>query len=227
MSIVLLGIVAAVAIAVASTWPGFDAKDVEVVGNQRVSSGEILRHAQIAPQESIWIQNPGAISRRIQTIPYIATASIHRIPPDSIRISVTERRPFAILQSGPERAVVDRSVRVLAPASAAERRPVLIVPPGLVLLPGNFVTTHGATTLRDTYQVLLLRGIAPRSLAFDRYGGLVITLPDGLRILLGQEGDLAQKLSLVDAILRQVVHGQRRVTTIDVRAPATPVVVYR
>jgi DNA-binding transcriptional regulator YdaS (Cro superfamily) len=45
--------------------------------------------------------------------------------------------------------------------------------------------------------------------------------------LLGPQSDLAQKLTLVDAILAQVVHGQRRIAAIDVRAPGTPVVVYR
>ncbi len=48
-----------------------------------------------------------------------------------------------------------------------------------------------------------------------------------MRVLIGQESDLGQKLTLVDAILAQVVRGQRRVAAIDVRAPAAPVVVYR
>jgi cell division protein FtsQ len=227
MSIALLGVVAAAVIGVAATWPGFETKNVEVVGNERVSSDEILRHADIAPRRSIWLQSLGGVARRIQSIPYIAAVSVHRIPPGSIRISVTERVPFAILQSGPERVVVDRSLRMLEPASADDRRPVLILPAGLALWPGKFVATRDAIVLRDAYEAMLPRRITPRSLGFDRYGGLIVTLHDGMRLLLGQEGDLVQKLTLVDAILTQVVRGQRRVTTIDVRAPATPVVVYR
>ena len=50
---------------------------------------------------------------------------------------------------------------------------------------------------------------------------------NGLRLLLGSEKDLAQKLALVDPILSQVVGKQRRVAAIDLRAPATPVIVYR
>jgi cell division protein FtsQ len=227
MSIALLGLVAAAIIGVAATWPGFETKNVEVVGNERVSSNEILRHADITPGRSIWLQSLGGVARRIQSIPYVAAVSVHRIPPGSIRISVTERVPFAILQSGPERVTVDRGLRVLEPASADERRPVLIVPAGLALWPGKFVTTRDAITLRDAYEAMLLRRITPSSLGYDRYGGLVVTLHDGLRVLLGQDGDLVQKLTLVEAILAQVVRAQRRITTIDVRAPSTPVVVYR
>ncbi len=79
--------------------------------------------------------------------------------------------------------------------------------------------------LRDACEAMSARRITPRALAFDRYGGLVVTLRDGLRVLFGQESDLGEKVTLVDAILAQVVHGQRRVAAIDVRAPAAPVVV--
>jgi hypothetical protein len=104
---------------------------------------------------------------------------------------------------------------------------MLILPAGVALSPGKFVATRDAIALRDAYEAMLLRRITPRSIGFDRYGGLVVTLHDGMRLLLGQEGDLVQKLTLVDAILAQVVRGQRRITAIDVRAPSTPVVVYR
>lgn len=227
MPIALAGLIAVAAGAFASTWPGFDPKNVEVRGNSRVSTEQILGVAGVAPHVSIWLQNTGAIARRIQSIPYIGAASIHRIPPASLRISVTERKPFAILQSAPESAVVDRALRVLEPAAGDEVLPVLVVPPGIALRPGSFAVTRDAIELRDAYEQIGARQIAPRELALDRYGDLVVTLRDGLRVLFGQGSDLGQKLTLVDAILAQVVRGQRRVAAIDVRAPSAPVVVYR
>jgi cell division protein FtsQ len=227
MPIALAGMIAVAAGAFASTWPGFDPQNVEVVGNRRTSSAQILNAAGVAPHVSIWLQNTGAIARRIQAIPYIGAASVHRVPPASLRIAVTEREPFAVLKSGPESAIVDRDLRVLEPAAGDEPLPVLVLPPGLWLQPGTFAATRDAEELRDAYEEMSARQIAPRALAFDRYGGLVVTLHDGLRVLFGQEDDLGQKLTLVDAILAQVVRGQRRVAAIDVRAPAAPVIVYR
>lgn len=227
MPIALAGLLAVAAGAFASTWAGFDPKTVEVVGNRRVPTAQILRVAGVSPRVSIWLQNSGAMARRVQSIPYIGGAWIHRIPPASLRIAVTEREPFAILQSAPDSAVVDRSLRVLEPAAGDEPLPILIVPAGLALQPGAFATTRGAVELRDACEAISARHIEPRALAFDRYGGLVVTLRDGLRVLFGQDGDLGQKVTLVDAILAQVVRGQRRVAAIDVRAPAAPVIVYR
>ncbi len=59
-------------------------------------------------------------------------------------------------------------------------------------------------------------------LDLDRYGGLEVTLQTGPRLLLGNGSDLPKKLALASAILAQIVHGERRVAAIDVRAPATP-----
>jgi cell division protein FtsQ len=227
MPILVAGLLAVAAGAFASTWPGFDPRNVEVVGNRRVSTDEIRSAAGIAPHVSIWLQNTGAIARRVAAIPYIGAAWIHRIPPASLRIAVTEREPFAVLESAPESAVVDRDLRVLEPATGEEPLPELVVRPGLELNPGTFAATRDAVELRDAYEQIAARKILPRTLALDRYGGLVVTLRDGLRVLFGQESDLGQKLTLVNAILAQVVRGQRRVAAIDVRAPAAPVVVYR
>lgn len=226
MPIGLAGVAAVVAGAFAATWSGFDPKKVEVAGNHRVSTAQILQAAAIAPRVSIWLQNTKAIARRIEAIPYVETAWIHRVPPAALRITITERRPFAILQSEWQTALVDRSLRVLD-APVDDTLPELILLQQRALRPGEFVATRDAIELRDACEAMSARRIVPRSLTFDRYGGLVVTLRDGLRLLIGQESDLAQKLTLVDAILAQVVRGQRRVAAIDVRAPAAPVVVYR
>jgi len=223
----LAGLAAVGAGAFAATWSGFDPQQVEVTGNRRVATAQILRAAGIAPRLSIWLQPTGAIARRIESIPYVGGVWIARVPPASLRIAVTEREPFAVLWSSPDGAVVDRNLRVLEAATGEESLPQLIVPPGLSLRPGTFAVTRDAVELRDAYEAMAARRIVPRSLALDRYGGLVVTLRDGLRVLIGQESDLGQKLTLVDAILAQVVRGQRRVAAIDVRAPAAPVVVYR
>jgi cell division septal protein FtsQ len=216
-----------VGLAFAATWPGFDPRQIAVTGNRRVTRGEILARAAVAPHVSIWLQNTGAIAVRIEAIPFIATAAVHRIPPAAIKIVVAERVPFALLRSGANAVVIDRALRVLTLATGDERLPVFLVEPDLDLWPGEFVRTHTAIDLRNTYEAMTARRIVPVELGFDRFGGLVVTMPGGLRLLLGGQNDLGRKLTLADAILAQVVGGQQRVAAIDLRAPAAPVLVYR
>ena len=56
---------------------------------------------------------------------------------------------------------------------------------------------------------------------------IIADISGGPRLLLGQSDDIERKVRLINAILAQVVHRQQSVSAIDVRAPATPVVVYR
>ena len=225
MPIAICALFLLVALGVAATWPGFDPKRITVSGNRRVRSDEILSRAAIPPHVTIWLQNTGAIARRIEAIPYIGSAAVARRLPASMRIAVVERAPFAILRSGYEAAVVDHSLRVLEPADD-QHLAELVIAPGANLVPGAYVKTREAFELRSAYDTVASTRIVPVELTFDRFGGLVVTTRGGLKLLLGTESDLEHKLTLADAILAQVVTRQRRVAAIDLRAPAAPVLVY-
>ncbi|MBV8148438.1 MAG: hypothetical protein JO092_05045, partial [Candidatus Eremiobacteraeota bacterium] len=45
--------------------------------------------------------------------------------------------------------------------------------------------------------------------------------------LFGDDADLTKKAALVNPILAQVDRGRRRISALDLRAPGTPVVVYK
>lgn len=227
MPITFGGALAIGALAVAATWPGFVAKTIVVSGNDRVSRAEIVTQARVVPHVSIWLQNTGAIAKRVEAIPYVDVARVRRIPPSTIRIAVSERKPFVILRSGDDAALVDRALRVLEPAVGPPAYPVLVLEPGLSFEPGEFVRRSSARALRDAYEKINGGRLMPVSLQYDKFGGLVLTVHGGMRLLLGSTSDLSAKLKLADAILSQVVSRQRRVAAIDLRAPSAPVLVYR
>lgn len=209
------------------TWPGFAPKAVTVGGNRIVPRAEIVERAGISPHLNLWLQNPHAIAARVETIPYVARADVHRVPPRTIAIWVTERMPFAILRSGGDEAVIDRTLRVLGPVPPATTLPVFNL--GSAPLPdaGSFVTLTRAVELRDDYDALIGAHVVPASVGYDRFGGLVARMDDGMEILLGDDADLGAKLRLIDPILAQVVRKTRRVAAVDLRAPGTPVLVYK
>ena len=95
------------------------------------------------------------------------------------------------------------------------------------LAPGTFVTARDALVLRDVYSTMASGGLPPATLAFDRYGDIIAGISGGPRLLLGEPDEIGRKVRLINAILAQVVRRQQSVSAIDVRAPATPVVVYR
>jgi cell division septal protein FtsQ len=227
MMIALAGGLLSAGVAYFTIWPGFYPKHLYVTGNRQVSRDEILRRAAFAADRSIWLQDTRGASARIEAIPFIASASIHRLPPDSLTIAVRERVPYAVLQAGGESALADRALRVLALAPDNEQLPVFVLRSNVALVPGRFVAGADAIALRKTYEVMASKGLAPKSVALDRYGDVDAELPDGLHLLLGSPENLGEKAVLANAILAQVVRRQRRVSALDLRAPSTPVIVYR
>jgi cell division septal protein FtsQ len=224
---VLIAIVAGVAGYYAATWPGFYPKPVTVSGNKVVPAAQILSHAQIEARENIWLQNMRKAAQRIDAIPYVKTASIHRSLPAGVRIAVTERTPFAILRTNAGRAVVDHDLRVLPPEGRANALPVIVTKLASLPIDGAFVKDADALRLRDDFDALAAAHVAVRSLHFDKFGDLVAGTRGGISLLLGDDSDLAKKTPLIDPIISQVSATGKKLAAVDLRAPKTPVVVYR
>jgi cell division septal protein FtsQ len=209
-------------------WPGFDPKEVEIAGNRVVTRAEILQQADISPDRNLWLQNAAAIQQRVERLPYIATARVHRFFPAYVLIGVSERAPFAFVRDADAKALVDHDLRVLEnPAHAAfSTLPVFTVRGYFDAEPGKFLNVPSVIALRDGYDAMVAAHVVPTALALDRFGGLVATVRGNIQVLLGDGDDLPKKLALIDPILAQIVRKQRHVEAIDLRAPNTPVLVY-
>jgi cell division septal protein FtsQ len=208
-------------------WPGFYPQAVVVSGERVVSSGEIVAKAQIDMHRNVWLQSPRAMEARIERIPYIATAAVHRVPTANVAVEVTERTPFAVVTSGGVSVLVDHDLRVLQTDDGTHTLPHLLIGKTLALTPGTFVHDSDIRELRDDDDALVAGHVLPAALTQDKYGELVITMHDGIRILLGDDDDLQKKVRLIDPILSQVGRSSRPIAAIDLRAPNTPVVVYK
>ncbi len=207
----------------AATWPGFRAHQIVVIGNHRVGAKDILHHAAINRRINIWLQNMRAAADRVGTIPDVGQVTIGRSFPASVTIVVRERHPFAVVRAGVAKVVIDRDLRVLD-AQAGPAFPQFIVnirPPA----PGKDVKDERVVRLRDDYDQLEAAHVIVAALRYDRFGDLVAVTPRGVQILLGDDEDMARKISLIGPILSQTAG--KKIAAIDLRAPATPVVRYK
>lgn len=210
-----------------ATWPGFYPSRVSVSGNRVVSSQQILERAQIAPRVNVWLQNTHLSAARIAAIPYIQTATVQRSLPARVRITVTERTPFVRLRYGTKTVIADRDLRVLQSAAGSAALPVLVTGYSAAPVPGTFVKNENAVQLRDDYEALAGAHVMAALLEYDRFGDLVATMHNGVQLLLGDDRTLAQTAPLVGPILSQVAAQGRQVAQVDLRAPKTPVVVFK
>jgi cell division protein FtsQ len=227
---ILIGFVVVVGIVVvagAVLWPGFTPKDIVVNGNHNAARADIIAKAAIAPNVNVWLQNPRAIEARVATIPYVGAVHVHRIPPATIAIDVTERIPFAVVTEGSQAVLVDRDLRVLQPANAPSDLVTFTLPPGSDLGLGAFLKTDDAVRLRTAYDQLFAAHVVPIALGYDKFDGLIATMRGGIHVMLGDDDEMPRKIALIDPILAQVVRKGKPADAIDLRAPNTPVVDYK
>lgn len=223
----LLVIAAAFGLYSAAAWPGFYPKRVTVSGNRVVPAQQILDRAQIAPHENVWLQNINLSASRIAAIPYIQTATVRRSLPAGVHIAVTERTPFVRLRYGTQTVVADRDLRVLQSGNGNAALPVLVTGYPTAPAPGAFVKNQNAVQLRDDYEALADAHVMAALLQYDKFGDLVATMHNGVQLLLGDDRTLAQTAPLVGPILSQVAAQGRQIAQVDLRAPKTPVVVFK
>jgi cell division protein FtsQ len=210
------------------TWPALRPRAIAISGNSAVSRAQIAAAAAVDANENLWLQNPREMAARIERIPDIDRAYVRRIPPATLAIHVTERVPFAVIRTRDRSVVVDQTLRVLGDTREGIDALPALEDPGIgAAAAGQWLLDSGLRALRDDQAALAAAHLNAAILEHDRFGGLVVKLRDGITILLGDESNLPRTIPLVDPILRQVVARNRQITAIDLRAPSTPVVVYK
>lgn len=141
-AVVVLGVLAAIALA---GWlvlhsPLLDVDDIVVRGVTRTPAGEVEAAAGVHTGDALVFVDLGAAARRVERLPWVATASVERHLPGEVSIRVTERVPAAWVRRAPDRvAVLDGSGRVLADAPEPPADLPELTGTGSVPVPGGHV----------------------------------------------------------------------------------------
>ncbi|MDQ2908030.1 MAG: FtsQ-type POTRA domain-containing protein [Candidatus Eremiobacteraeota bacterium] len=207
--------------------PFFRLKSLEVSGLVRVSRSEVVARAAIDPHANVWLMDRAAVERRIEAIPYVASAWVHRRLPGDVRIDVTERVPTSCVRDGAHRTfTIDEELRVLARGCAVPA-PLYAVRASLAVVPGTFLRDPELLHLQDDARTLAAAGKHYRTFADDHYGRLVVSMADGIGVRFGTDDDLVREQGLISPILTELGPRAAQIASLDLRAPTTPVVQYR
>jgi hypothetical protein len=211
-----------------SPWFRVARTGVDVPINSPVSRDQVRAAAAIASDANVWLIRTGSITRRIEAIPYVDRANVHRgqFPQPFVELAITVRRPSACLRAGGRDVTIDATSRVLQNGCASASLPRIDAGAASVPAPGSAVTAADVARLLGDARVLADADLAVRSLGRDRWGGLEAVDVTGVTLRFGDDADLGDKARLVQPV-RTGIGTKRPVRAIDLRAPKTPTVEFR
>lgn len=99
----------------------FEIKAVSVHGTERASRDDIARIAsQGAEKTGVWNADLPELKAKIEKLPFVKTASVSRVLPDGLKVTIVESEPIAVVKLSGGRMLVDNEGNVLAPANETE-----------------------------------------------------------------------------------------------------------
>jgi cell division protein FtsQ len=197
---------------------GFGISEIHLAGNSRVPPETILAALGMKPGESIFAARLAEARARILALDWIASADVVRRYPDSIFVTVVEKRPFAIWQAPQGLAVVERNGGVITTQGVETfaRLPKLVgtgAPAASAALV-DAVMAHRAVSAR----VALYEYVSERRWNLHLNDGVVVKLPE---TGWDKELDALEHLIVDSGIL------ERDVVEIDLRSPTQYFLVLR
>lgn len=201
----------------------FEIRQVEVTGATRLTAEQVISLAGVKDGETLLRVDGDEIEKNLMADPWIAGADVSRRLPSTLGITIQERTPAAVVDTGSTFWFVEAGGRVLAEsiASSATAVPVIRDIPDFVAEPGS---VSASETLRNALRVLTglseeLRSTV-RTVSAPTVEETALLTASGVEIMMGEAVDLPEKSALVSDIL--AAQGQN-VIFIDVRSIERPI----
>ncbi|MDP9022108.1 MAG: FtsQ-type POTRA domain-containing protein [Actinomycetota bacterium] len=206
---------------------------VEVVGASRIDPAAVRDAAALPLGRSTLRLRLSDVRSRVEALPLVHRATVRRVDPLTVRITVEERRPRLVVHTAGAAAVIDQDGVVLehrplpdgaAEASRADAPPVVVTTAAQPPPPGDTVDgVPGAASALRVHRQLP----GPLRSQVERYDAtqvddLALILTNGVRVRFGRAERIDEKARVVGALLDE--WSGTVIARIDVRAPSNPVV---
>jgi cell division protein FtsQ len=219
---VVLGVVGGIAALVSS--PLLDVDRVEVIGAKETSVAAVLHVTGLSERGHAMIAvDRFALARRVERLPWVASAEVTRKWPNVVRVRLAERTAIGAIAVPGGVALLDTNGRVLATATTPPAGAVSILASDTIPGPGNTAPAPVRAALSILHA--LSATLAGQVQSIHRLDGAPATyelgIAGGILIRLGEADRIPEKLTAAEAVLsKQHTPG----VVIDVRVPRSPTV---
>jgi len=207
--------------------PWLRVAEVLVEGNATVPAVVVQDHVE-ALGRSILFVDEAAMAQRVATLPRVESATVARVLPRQVRVTIVERQPWAVWSQAGKSYLVDLEAYVLAavlPGSQAGSASGLWQIKSLDTTPlsDGARVDPGAVRLarRLTGALPTGLGVPVQSFEYTQRAGLVVVTSRG-RARFDTEDDFDYKMAVWQAVLAQAARDRLTVNHVDLRFGARP-----
>jgi cell division protein FtsQ len=189
---------------------GFRIAAASVTGEKHLDQAAILSAAGVTGRTSLLFLDVDATRARLEAVPWIAGATVRKLYPNHLQISVTEREPFALWQLAGQISVISNEGTAIAPLSGPEFTKL-----PLVVGPGAGPRARAFLALLDAHPEVRSKVRASILVAERRWD---LRLDNGLDVQLPETG-VEQALDLLARLDREKQLLSRDISVVDLRLP--------
>jgi len=190
---------------------GLSLKNVYIRGEKYASAKEIMQAANLKKNQPIFAINIRGVKSRIEELDWVDSADVERQIPDSLHISVTEKKPAAVWQNKGKFALVDAKGEVISVEHIDEF-------PNLPQVVGEEANSDAGRIISALKSQPELLG---KVVAIVRVGGRRwnLKLKNNVEILLPEDANLEQSLAELAELDKQKQLLERKIKSVDLRLP--------
>ena len=208
----------------AALWraPLLPVKAVEVTGASRLTTQSVLASAAVPAGATLPKLPKSQILARLSANPWVAEASLTRSLPGTVKITIVERTPVALVDAGgAELWLISSDGHWLARRSKEDT----IAVPTVREAPGAVPIAGKATASKELKNALaVITGLSPelrgrvKTVSASTVDKTSLTLTDGIQVFVGSAEQIAKK----DQLVRQILVKEKKLVYINVRVVERP-----
>jgi cell division protein FtsQ len=198
-----------------TAWVGFGIENVRITGQSETNEVSVLAALDIGTYPSLLTLDIEAARERIEQLPWVKRASLKKLFPDTLEISVVERQPYALWQHGGTISLVDNAGKVITD-SFSDRYASL----PRVIGAGADKKVAEYTAMLDRFPTIARRTRGGILFSEDRW---TLVLDNGIELMLPAD-DPDKALATVAALDANDSLLSREIAAIDLRQPGPMVV---
>ncbi len=197
--------------------PNFYVYGAEVQGNTVVTADEVYAASELEGMSIFWV-NPNEVTARVEALPNVKSARVRLRLPARVVITIEERTPELVWQTGDARWWIDAEGIVVPPRADLPDALTIIDTDAQPVSPGQQIDPSILAAARS------LRRLLPELpvMHYSRATGISFTTREGWPVYLGDGQDMDAKLSILVALRKDLLARGVSPEFIDVRFVERP-----